>query len=367
MYKLIYKKFNKDLFLFFASSLFVMGIIVWTIQAVNYFDFVTKDGHGIKVYFFYTVLNFPKIIHRILPFIYFISLYYMILRYETKNELNLLWVNGVRKKKFIKSLLKISLVLFFIQIFLGAYISPLSQLKAREYLKTSNVDFFTSLISEGKFINVVQDLTIFINNRNKNNTFSQIFLEDSSKNNRKMIYAKKGLINESSNNKIFELIDGQVINFDNEKINVFKFDKIKFDLSEYSSNTITVPKIQEIRSIDLVSCYLPYFKSTAQTFKCQTSLIDEINQEILKRFYKPIYIIIITILCCFIITKSNYSIDFKKNNNQIFFITFLLILFSETMLRYSTSSNLSFYVFIAAPIIIYLFFYIMLIFKIKNV
>ena len=39
-----------------------MGLIVWTLQAVNYFDFVSEDGHGLKVYFSYTILNFPKII-----------------------------------------------------------------------------------------------------------------------------------------------------------------------------------------------------------------------------------------------------------------------------------------------------------------
>ena len=50
----------------------VMGLIVWTLQAVNYFDYVTQDGHGLKVYFLYTIYNFPKIIHKIVPFIFFI-------------------------------------------------------------------------------------------------------------------------------------------------------------------------------------------------------------------------------------------------------------------------------------------------------
>ena len=39
-----------------------IGVIVWTLQAVKYFDFVTQDGHGLKIYFSYIVFNFPKII-----------------------------------------------------------------------------------------------------------------------------------------------------------------------------------------------------------------------------------------------------------------------------------------------------------------
>ena len=58
MKKLIFRKFYQDTFSFFLVSLFLMGLIVWIIQSVNYFDYVTEGGHGLKVYFFYSILNF---------------------------------------------------------------------------------------------------------------------------------------------------------------------------------------------------------------------------------------------------------------------------------------------------------------------
>ena len=82
MKKLIFLKFIKDTLIFFTLMCLVVGIIVWTLQAVNYFDFVVQDGHGLKTYFSYTILNFPKIIHRIIPFIFFISLFYMLINYK---------------------------------------------------------------------------------------------------------------------------------------------------------------------------------------------------------------------------------------------------------------------------------------------
>ena len=88
------------------------------------------------------------------------------------------------------------------QIFFGSYISPLSQLKGRELLKNSNMDFFTSLIKEGKFINVVDGLTIFIETKNKNGNYSNIFLDDSSKVISRMIYAKSGEIIDNGSVKI---------------------------------------------------------------------------------------------------------------------------------------------------------------------
>ena len=63
------------------------------------------------------------------------------------------------------------------QIFLGSYLSPSSQLKARNLIKNSNIDFFTNLINDGKFINAVKGLTIFIDQKNSEN-FTNIFIDD---------------------------------------------------------------------------------------------------------------------------------------------------------------------------------------------
>ena len=95
MKKLIFKKFLKDLTGFLLLVSLSIGLIVWVIQAVNFLDFVSEDGHSFKVYFFYTLLNLPKIFSRILPFIFFVSLFYMIIKYENNNELIIFWTIGI--------------------------------------------------------------------------------------------------------------------------------------------------------------------------------------------------------------------------------------------------------------------------------
>ena len=57
MKKLIFKKFAKDVFQFFLLVSISISLIVWVIQAVNFLDFITEDGHGLNVYFKYTLLN----------------------------------------------------------------------------------------------------------------------------------------------------------------------------------------------------------------------------------------------------------------------------------------------------------------------
>jgi lipopolysaccharide export system permease protein len=374
MKKLIFRKFIKDTLVFFATSLLIMGLIVWAIQAVNYFDFVTEDGHGLKIYFLYTILNFPKIIHRILPFIFFISIFYTIINYELKNELNIFWINGVSKINFSNKILLFSIILMFFQMLLGSYISPASQYKARNYLKNSNIDFFTSLIKEGKFINVVKGLTIFIDKKNDDGSYTDIFLEDSTKNNSKggsarMIYAKNGILIDNEKQKIFKLINGKVINNEQTKINVFDFDQIDFNLNDYTANTITVPKVQEIDTTALLSCIFNFNIKVKffESFKCQENLYNEIKQELLKRFYKPIYIPIIAIFCSFLIIYSKNKIQYNRNKNFIFILTFFLLIFSEASLRYSISSDISLITYLLIPWVMFFFAYLILYRMAKNV
>ncbi len=367
MKKLIFRKFIKDTTSFFVLISIVVGLIVWTLQAVNYFDYVIQDGHGLKTYFFYTILNFPKIIHRIIPFIFFISLFYILIDYEMRNELLIFWTSGISKLNFANKIITFSLILTILQMILGGFFSPLSQYKGREILKDSNIDFFTSLIKEGKFINAVDGLTIFIKKKNDDETFKNIFIDDSSKkeSTSRMIYAKDGSVIENDKIKIFRLYNGQIINKDENKINIFEFDEIDFNLADYSSRTIIVAKIQEIPSLLLLRCIFNYQNETSQVrkynFNCDQSLKKEVSQELFKRFYKPLYIPLIALMSCFLIIFPKNNDYYKKNRKIIFFITFLIIVFSEASLRYSSISNLSTFLYMIVPwilfILIYLIFY----------
>ena len=166
MKKTIYKSFIQEFLKIFFLSLFALTLIVWIMQAVNYLDFVSEDGHGFKVYFTYTVLSLPKILSRLMMFVFFVSLFYALYKMEEKNELIIYWINGVRKISVKRFIIFVSLIFLFFQLLFNIIITPKSQDAARSYLRHSNIDFFPSLIKEKKFIDIVSDLTIFVENKN---------------------------------------------------------------------------------------------------------------------------------------------------------------------------------------------------------
>ena len=381
MKKILFQKFIKDTLKLFITIAFVIGLIVWVIQAVNYLDFVTEDGHSLYVYFSYSALNFPKMIHRILPFVFFISIFYQILKYEAKNELLIFWTNGVKKIEFINVVIFYSILVTFFQIFLGGFISPYSQNEARSYIRTSNVDFFPSLIKAGKFIDTVSDLTIFIESKDELGNYQNIFLKDlipgdnlsDNQDNQgfQIIYAKEGRLINSNNKRYFELYNGEMINKENEKITNLTFEKINFNLSKYSSKSTTYPKIQEVPSADLVDClYLDYRNKIKEFDKskflqCRIESMGAIKQEFLKRFYKPIYLPLLALISCLLILKSKENDNFDKFKIFLFMIIFFTIVLSEISLRFATTGQIGMYFFLFFPILAFIIIYFSLMAKIK--
>ena len=379
MKKILFQKFIKDTLKLFITIAFVLGLIVWVIQAVNFLDFVTEDGHSLYVYFSYSALNFPKIIHRILPFVFFISLFYQILKYESKNELLIFWTNGVKKIQFINVVIFYSLLVTIFQIFLGGFISPYSQNEARTFIRTSNVDFFPALIKEGKFIDTVSGLTIFIESKDEFGDYNNIFLKDlltkkseeQTEESFQIIYAKKGRLIISNNNRFFELYEGEMINKERKKITNFTFDKINFNLSKYTSKSTTYPKIQEVPSRDIIECLYLNYRNKISDFdntkflQCKIESMNAIKQEFLKRFYKPLYLPLLSLISCLLILKSKENDDFDKFKIFLFLIIFFVIVISELSLRFSTSGQIGLYFFLILPLLTFITIYLSLKAKVK--
>ena len=375
MKKLLFAHFLKDTLFFFLLLTMSLGLIVWLILAVNYLDFITEDGHGFYVYFSYTLYNFPKIIHRILPFVFFVSLFYQINRYELKNELIIFWTSGVSKIQFIKVILTFSIIFSIFQIIIGAYVSPIGQDKARNFIRNSNVDFFPSLFQEGKFIDVVQNLTIFIDSEKPKGTFNNIFLKEINEKSNgvsKVIYAKNGYLKNEDEKKYLELLNGNVVNIDGSKTNNFTFTKIDFDLTKYGSKSTFFPKIQELNNYLLVKCLNYYLKNKAnelvsEILICDENSIKSVKEELFKRFYKPIYLPLLSLLACLIFFTSKENKKFSFYRYMIFSIGIIAIVISEISLRYVSDTFWGLYFFIIFPVLAILSLFISMYNKSKKI
>ena len=375
MKKLIFKKITNDISLFFLITILSISIIVWIIQAVNFLDIMSEDGHGLKVYFLFTLFSLPKIISKILPFIFMISVFYIIIKYELENELIIYWINGISKLNFINNLIKISFLYFLLQLLLTTIIVPYTLDKGRSFFRSSDVDLFSSIVKQKKFIDGIEDLTIFVEKRESNLLKNIIIKEKIDENESQIIVAQSGeiLSGEDISRKIV-LNNGKIINTKNKNQNIINFSKFNLDLSKFNPQTVTHPKIQEMSSLNLIRCIIRIEKfENAKNIDqknffdgCNTEISIPILEEFLKRFFSPIFIILIGLSSSLVVLSSKHEKFYKLKNILIFCLGIILIMISEISLRYSglSISNMLTYFFI--PILLFTFIYIYIYFTVHS-
>ena len=361
----IYSYFLSEFLSIFIVILLTLAFIAWVVQAVNYLEFVTEDGHSFGVYFLYSLLSLPKITAKLLPFVYFVSLFTILLNFEKNNELIIYWCAGINKITFTNQIIKISIIFAIFQILFSSFLVPYSQDKARSFLRSSDIDMFASLIKEKKFIDTVEKLTFFVEKINQEGEMKNIFLKDLSA--KKTIFAKKGIILKKNKSNFLILVDGIIHSEKNNSINALNFKKTEINLSKFKTKSTTFPKIQEKNTLALLNCY-KYFENKFDKFLTENTDVEacnpamhEIREEINKRFGTPVYIPLFTVLLSFVIGFSKDNANYKFKIYTTFFITFVFLVISEILIRYSGASSFKSLLYFLAPIILSLLIYLVLI------
>ncbi len=246
------------------------------------------------------------------------------------------------------------------------YLNPFLLSKSRILLKTQEDKEISSVLRSNNFNDSFKGITFFIEKKNENNELINIFVQDdngalnlaldevkSSKNT--IIIAKKGII---KNNKLL-LFEGniQTKNINNELKNFF-FEKTELNIKNFNTRTITEIKVQETNSLQLINCIFNIQKTNLQN--CSEDKKEAI-EHMSRRVIKPLYITLIALLSSFLlIYKKEKKTAFVKKY-FIFFITFIILILSEILLKFSGLSKLNFFIYLLIPIILFSTIYILLV------
>ena len=367
MKKIIYRKLLLDCLTFFFLALFGISTIIWVFQAVNFLDIMIEDGRNYNVYFNYTLLNFPKIISRILPFALFFSFSYTYIKYEANNELIIFWNHGVSKISIVNFFFWVSILIMLIQILLLSIIIPKSQELAKSKLRTSDIDFFEGLIKPKKFNDTVKGLTIFAEDKNDNQELENIYIK---KNNAEkgfqITFAKKGIFELKGNKKILVLYDGQTLTQSGKNITNFDFSKSDFGLANMDSHLVTHKKTQEQSTRSLIKCMQFIFGvKKYDIINCKKNEPRNIYKELFKRFISPFYLPVLILISLLLILTSKENLKYNKNKFFVFFLGFGIIILSESSMGYITNNFIRNIFISILPIILTLIIYLIFIYKLK--
>ena len=370
---MLFRKLLSDCTLFFLISLFSTSIIIWVFQAVNFLDIIVEDGRNYIVYLNFSLLNFPKIMTKLIPFILFFSFVYTITKYEIKNELIIFWNFGINKIEFINFFLKLSIIITVVQIFLTASIVPKTQDLARSFLRTSSVNFLENFVKPKVFNDAIKGLTIYSNSKDKDGNLKEIYLKKGSSD-FQITYAKEGNFKKAGNSQILELYSGETISIINNKITSFKFSKSDFNLSNLEDNTTTYKKTQEVDTVDLFKCYhnlmnlnILQIDKNFQVENCKEENINNILKELYKRIIIPFYIPVLILISLLLIIRSKENTNYTKYRFLIFSIGLCAIVISEMTIRFINEDFLRNLKIIVIPFFSLISLYFLFLIKFKFI
>ena len=375
----IYRYFFSEFIRYFAVTLFALTSIIWTIQAVNFLDLVTDDGHAFRIYLFYSFLTIPKIITKLIPFSFLIASILTILKLEKDNELIILWTSGLNKIRIVNLIFYISLIIMLFQLLMSTFITPETLNISRKLLKNSELQFVSSLLKEKQFNDTLKGLTIFVDKKKYDGTYENIFIRDEGKlltqvsSGSSTIFAKSGYVNEDEKSLI--LFNGNIQRTEPDKsVSIVKFEKTALNLSGLSTKSISEPKIQETSTMQIIQCL---FQSRRSLRNCRNddgtlgkagNESKDLKIEINKRFGMPIFIPLISLVSCFLLSIKQKTKNFIFHKYIFFFIGFIILICSEITVRYSGISlkHTAVYYLIPLGLLPLVYLYLIRMFKYEN-
>ena len=366
MKKIVFRKLLSDCLIFSLITLFGISSIIWVFQAVNFLDIMIEDGRNHNIYLIYTLLAFPKIITKVLPFCIFFSFSYIFIKYEMRNELIIYWNHGIEKISLINFFLLFSIIVLFIQILALTILVPKSQEVAKSLLRTSDIDYFEGLIKPKKFNDTIKGLTIYADNKNEKNELINIYIKKTTNDNFQITYAKKGIFESKGNNKILVLYDGHTLSSNQGKITNFSFSKSDFGLGEMDSHLVVHRKLQEQSTKILIDCVKSlYLSKTTDILNCSKDNPRNVYRELIERLINPFYLPLLILISSINLLLPKENINYLKFRFSIFIIGIITIIISESSLGY-VDKNLSInLLLIFMPIIFLLIIYFSLLYKLK--
>ena len=363
----IYQNYFLEIIKTFLIIVLGLSLIALTVRAVNFLELIVDNGYPVLTYFQFSFLNIFGIAPKFIPLAFFISIIVFIVKHVGDSEFIILWTSGVKKIEIVNLILFSSISVLIFYLSLSAFLTPLALNKSRQLLSQDQLNSFLPTIRSQQFSDSFKGFT-FIVDKKIDNEVDRLFIHDTGNNLKNFssniknvtsttIIAEKGVIN---NRKMF-LINGQIISSKKEdKVEVINFEQLDINLKDLTTSTIKKPKLQEISTFKLLSCFLTNLNEDKF---CNKDAKKEMMPNLIRRLILPFYIPVISLLCSLLLIKNSTSFFDKL---LIYSANFSLLIFTELFIRYTGMNNQIRTAYIILPFLLIFTSYLFLIYKFKK-
>lgn len=212
----------------------VLVMVYWINKAVVLFDQLIADGQSAAVFMEFTALSLPSVIRLALPLAAFAAAVYVTNRMSTESELTVVQATGYSPFRMARPVLYFGLIVAVLMSALMHFLVPLSaaRLADREADIAQNVT--ARLLTEGQFIEPINDVTFYIRAITPDGELLDIFLSDNRNAQEQVIYtaAQAYLVRRGDETQLV-MIDGmaQTLRSDDQRLFTTSFKDFAYDIS----------------------------------------------------------------------------------------------------------------------------------------
>ncbi len=217
----------------FLAIISILITLIWFSRAIAFMRYITENGIGIGKFFYLFILILPWLLIFIIPVSMFIAVIMVYSGMIKTNEITILKNSGLTKMQISKPIIFLAILTSIFCFITSFYLMPM----ANKEMRLMRIDFannYASLAFNPKTFETINDLTIYIKDRDQNNQLYGIMLnDDRSQKYSITITAQKGEIIANQNGVYLFMEDGTVQRFNYEKNNseILNFDSYVFNLT----------------------------------------------------------------------------------------------------------------------------------------
>jgi lipopolysaccharide export system permease protein len=214
---------------------FSLTSIVWLTQALRFIDFIVNQGISIAIFLKLTLLLVPSLLFMILPPALLCAVLFVYNKLRTDSELVVMQAAGISRWRLVLPALEVAAGVTVAAYVIALYLQPVSYRQFREMQSFLRNHYVSILLQEGVFSNPVEGLTVFIRERDANNTLHGILVHDNRQPDMAVtMMAEEGRLFETPQGPRFLLVNGNRQEQRKGKLSFLNFQSYTLDISLYT-------------------------------------------------------------------------------------------------------------------------------------
>jgi lipopolysaccharide export system permease protein len=267
--------------------------IAWVSQSLKFVDFIVNRGLEFKTFLYLSSLIIPSLLWVIIPVSLFISIIYCYNKIAIESELVVLKSSGFDNVSMMKPALLFCFFWTIISYLISLHLLPTSYREFKDMQSYVRNNYASLLLQEGVFSSPIKDLTVYIKNRDDDNSYHGLVVHDARKPEKAItLTAQKGKLMRTNEGPSFLLFNGtnQETNTETGKISILYFDQYNLQLKLFD------PSMDKQRSRELEERYLNELIFPEKGIHIS---IDKLYSEANHRVTWPLYNFLFTFVALF--------------------------------------------------------------------